>query len=86
MDATTRYLKDPTKENREAALVAIRATIEALEDLYSLDLHVAALAKGVDPEWDALAADGIQATEIALTINYRYLRPGNSFGFTLADL
>jgi hypothetical protein len=84
--ATARYLKDPTEENRQAALVAVRATIEALEDLYSLDLHVAALAKGVDPEWDWLAEEGIEATEIRLVLNYSYLLPSGSFGFTLADL
>ncbi|SDG27642.1 hypothetical protein [Pseudonocardia oroxyli] len=85
-EAAADFNSHPSEETRRRYLEALRESIENLELLYSLDLHVAALAKGVDPEWDKEAENGVAATAIRLEMNYDDLRPGSRFGLTIADL
>lgn len=85
-EAMSRYREDPSSANRQDVLKGVRATIDVLEELYALDLHVAQLGRGIDEEWDRAARDGIAATDTRLMINFGYLTPDGGYGLTLADL
>lgn len=80
------HYAEPTEENRRRILDAVRATIEALEEVYSLELHIASLGKGIDPQWDREAEEGISGTSTRLVLNYTFVMPSSGYGFTLDDL